>query len=165
VKSRKAPPGPLVLATLHDWYRGEVGGEALFLALAARASESARSQQWRTLAALEAATRARLGAAITGLGYTLPEQTPDPDLAPRRLAELADKSWPELMHWLAQIATDAYDVMAREAGALPVELAPVASWVLEHEEALVDFATRELACDAGDSLEHARRMLATFDTN
>src|SRR5688572_32905680 len=87
VNSRKATPEPIVLATLHDWYRGEVGGEHLFLALAARATDSARSRQWRTLAALEAATRARLAAAITGLGHPLPEQPPDPDLAPRRLAE------------------------------------------------------------------------------
>jgi hypothetical protein len=147
------------IAILVDWYRGEIGGEALFLTLAERSHDAKRAEQWRTLAALEAATRDRLGAALAGLGREPPSALPDPDLAPRRIAELSGLDWRELMRWLERIAIEAHDAMAVDARALPAALAPVADWVLEHERALIDFAIRELT-GADDPLQHARSMLS-----
>ena len=57
------------------------------------------------------------------------------------------------MHWLERIAADALEVMAREAGTLPAELATTSAWVLDHERALIDFARRELAGATTHSLD------------
>jgi hypothetical protein len=90
----------------------------------------------------------------------LPPSQPDPDLAPERVAALAGKSWPQLMHWLERIAADALDVMTREAGTLPPELATTSAWVLDHERALIDFARSELAGASAQSLDSTQAMLA-----
>jgi hypothetical protein len=150
----------IALSTLHEWYHGEVGGEALFLALNAAATDRNQGAKWRTLAALECATKELLASAITRLDGQLPPSQSDPDLAPERVAALAGKSWPQLMHWLERIAADALDVMTREAGALPPALASTSAWVLDHERALIDFARRELADDTAHSLDSAQAMLA-----
>ena len=150
----------IALATLHEWYRGEVGGEALFLALDVAATDRNQAAKWRTLAALECATKQLLASAIMQLDGQLPASQPDPDLAPDRVAALAGQSWPELMHWLERIAADALEVMTREAGTLPAELATTGAWVLDHERALIDFARRELAGATAHSLDCAQAMLA-----
>ena len=150
----------IALATLHEWYRGEVGGEALFLALDVVATDREQGAKWRTLAALECATKQLLASAIMQLDGQLPTSQPDPDLAPERVAALAGKSWPELMHWLERIAADALEVMTREAGTLPAELATTGAWVLDHERALIDFARRELAGATANSLDCTQAMLA-----
>ena len=150
----------IALSTLHEWYRGEVGGEALFLLLDAAATDRNHGVKWRTLAALECATKELLESAIRQLDGQLPPSEPDPDLAPERVAALAGKSWPQLMHWLERIAADALDVMTREAGALPPELATTSAWVLDHERALIEFARRELAGASARSLDSTQAMLA-----
>ncbi len=150
----------IALLTLHEWYRGEVGGEALFLLLGAAATDRNQGAKWRTLAALECATKELLASAIRQLDGQLPPSQPDPDLAPERVAALAGKSWPQLMHWLERIAADALDVMTREAGTLPPELATTSAWVLDHERALIEFARSELAGASAQSLDSTQAMLA-----
>ena len=150
----------IALATLHEWYRGEIGGEALFLALDVAATDRNQGAKWRTLAALECATKDLLASAITQLDGRLPPPQPDPDLAPERIAALAGKSWPDVMRWLEHIAADALETMASEAGTLPAELATTSAWVLDHERALIEFARRELAGATAHSLDWARALLA-----
>ena len=150
----------VAFTTLDEWYRGEVGGEALFLALAAVAADAGCAAKWRTLAALERATKERLEQSIRSLGGTLPDPSPDPDLARERVAALQGKAWPELMRWLEQIAADALEVMTRESVSLPASLNSTVAWVLDHERALLDFARHELAGDGVRSLARAHDMLS-----
>jgi hypothetical protein len=158
----QAPQAPeTTFATLREWYLGEVWGEAAFLALAGEARDDASAEKWRGLARLELATRELIGASIRALGGTPPPIEPQPDLTERRVRELAGKPWRELMQWLERMAAEALDVMTRESAALPAQLAPTVTWVLDHERALLEFAHHELAGDGARSLDRARAMLAT----
>jgi hypothetical protein len=145
---------------LDEWYRGEVWGEAAFLALAAEAGNGVAAAKWRVLAALECATRERIGASIRALDGIQPTIEPQPDLTPTRIAELTATPWPDLMRWVERMAADALDVMTRDAAALPATLEPTVTWVLDHERALLDFARHELSGDGMRSLDRAHDMLA-----
>jgi hypothetical protein len=146
-------------ATLREWYLGEVWGEAAFLALAGAARDDVSAEKWRGLAALEVATRERIGRSIRELGGTPPPIEPQPDLTASRVRELAGKPWPDLMRWVERMAAEALDVMTRESVSLPAQLAPTVTWALDHERALLEFARQELAGDGARSLDRAREML------
>ena len=152
-------PSP-AFKTLDEWYRGEVWGEAIFLALATEAADGAAAAKWRGLAALECATRERIGQSIRALGGTPPTIEPQPDLTPARIAELTATPWPDLMRWVERMAADALDVMTRDSAALPATIESTVTWVLDHERALLDFARHELAGDGMRSLDRADAMLA-----
>src|SRR5436305_4733701 len=65
---------------LHDllqWYRGEIGGEAFFVALANNADDPARTAQWLRLAQLERCIGARLRSTLEARGIDIPPVVAD----------------------------------------------------------------------------------------
>lgn len=143
-------------AILASWYLGELGGEAMFLAMASRSPDRAR--KWEVLAALERETGRRIRTALaTSQAPLLTESAGD--AAEARIGELSDRPWTDQMCWLRGIADEALEEMTREATSFPSEMRQLVEFVLAHEQALAEFATRELAGDEDDSLGAVHRLL------
>jgi hypothetical protein len=133
-------------AVLTGWHAGELGGRALFSALAQSATPDVAGK-WLALAAVEDAVASALSAALTARRIPV-APIENVDLRARERCEsIAGSSWPKTMHWLHRIANDALRHMRADAAALPPELADLGHMVVLHEVALVSFAERELAGD------------------
>jgi hypothetical protein len=144
-------------AVLTAWYVGEVGGEALFSALAKwGAPEVAR--KWLALAEVEAAVASRLEAVLASRHLPIPRIDDAERRAQKRCEAVAGASWEHTMRWLLTLADNALTRMKVEAERLPAELATIGSLVVRHEIALVTFAELELA---GNEV-HALRSIETF---
>jgi hypothetical protein len=136
---------------LTEWYSGEVGGKALFCALARAAdtgaADTGAANKWRALAAVEDAVASRLSAALTARGIPVPRVDNVEGRARHRCEAIAEQTWPQTMQWLQRIAGEALVHMRADAATLPPELTALGHTVVLHEIALVAFADRELAGD------------------
>jgi hypothetical protein len=139
-------------AILTGWYAGEVGGEALFNAQAARSSPDA-ARKWLALARVEAALASKLAVVMAERRIPIPAIEDAAGRAQQRCEATAGKSWPEIMQWLHRLAAAALEQMQADAATLPVELDAIGKLVVDHEMALVAFAQRELKGDAAKSLQ------------
>jgi hypothetical protein len=131
-------------AVLTEWYAGEVGGKALFVALAQAGGPNVAGK-WLALAAVENAVAATLSAALTARRIPFPRLDHVDARARQRCESVAGQSWPQTMQWLRRIANDALGHMRRDAAVLPPELESLGRMVVRHELALVSFAELELA--------------------
>jgi hypothetical protein len=130
----------------------------MFLALAASCPDRERARKWEALAALEHETAGRI-AKVLGAGQApLPSGVDGNDEGEARIAGLSGRRWDEQMTWLKDIAADALESMSREAALFPSEMRQLVEFVLAHERALVEFATRELAGSDNDSLRAVHRL-------
>jgi hypothetical protein len=148
-------------AVLTEWYAGEVGGKALFSALA-RAADPSVADKWRALAAVEDAVATSLSAALTARRVAVPWIDNVDGRARQRCDAIAGYSWPQTMQWLHRIADAALVHMQADAATLPPELAGLGAMVVRHEAALVSFADRELAGDP-QSLEPIDAFLGSIE--
>lgn len=126
------------VATLTDWYLGEVGGEQLFAILSEHAPDDDQRRAWAHLAALEHTVAARIARELERLGV----RAPDVETAARqaalgaepyrglRFADAARRFEPRVVAALARLT--------READELPPRHAPLAVRVLDHERVLVE---------------------------
>jgi hypothetical protein len=147
-------------AVLTEWYAGEVGGKALFRALAQAGGPDAAAK-WLALAAVEDAVASTLSAALTARRIPLPSLVNVDTRARQRCESVAGQSWPQTMQWLRRIAADALVHMQSDAALLPAELEGLGRMVVRHEMALVSFAELELAGDP-QSLEPIEAFLGSF---
>jgi hypothetical protein len=133
-------------------YQGEVSGEVLFGRLAQRAEESDRRHKLEVLRDLESRTRGALVPTMERNG--LPTD-PDPDVE-RDAATLADAAaslpWSDLLAAFEPITTQFIALYRRIGELAGDEDQMVAGLLVDHEEALREFARRELSGRTQDSL-------------
>jgi hypothetical protein len=133
-------------------YQGEVSGERLFGRLAQRVEEADHRRKLDVLRVLEARTRSALVPAMEHQG--LPT---DPDPQVERDAEsLADAAaslpWSDLLAAFEPITTQFLGLYERISELARDEDKAVAALLVAHEEALREFARRELSGRGDDSL-------------
>jgi hypothetical protein len=132
-------------------YQGEVSGEALFGRMAVLTEDPDHSRKWEVLRLLEARTRDACVPAMVRNG--LPTEA-DPEVvseAEGRAEMGASLDWKDLMAFFEPITTEFLDLYRRigeisEADRVESEI------LVAHEEALREFARRELAGRTNDSL-------------
>lgn len=130
---------------LYKIYQSEVMGEALFSAAATLAWDSARKQKWRSLAALEAQTKQRYLEHVSG--------TPRFPYASKLSGYLFGLffvaiPWTLAMQFLRDGTAPFMEVFVRLRKHASDQDKDFYQYVVAHEEAIVDFAERELAGDS-----------------
>jgi len=146
------------LSELAEAYQGEVRGEAGFAYLAARAEAAGEAQAWRTLARLEAETRARLEPLLRRHGL---DTAPDPaqQAYGRECGERRRRlGWAGAMRAMAETLPDFVRRYAALEAAGPPEDKPGLAFLSAHEVALEEVCRAVLAGDA-DPLAPVRRLL------
>lgn len=133
-------------------YQGEVSGEVLFGRLAENSGDPEHRRKLDVLRELEARTRHALVPAMQRHGLPI---EPDPAVE-RDATALADGvatlPWSDLLSAFEPITTQ-FLAMYRRIGELaPPEDREVAGLLVDHEEALCEFARRELSGREDDSL-------------
>jgi hypothetical protein len=133
-------------------YQGEVSGERLFGGLAERIDDPDHRQKLEVLRLLEARTRTALVPAMERSGLSI---EPDPDVV-RDAEALADATaslpWSDLMAAFEPITTQFISLYERIGELALEDDRPAAELLVAHEEALREFARRELAGRSEDSL-------------
>src|SRR5579863_544224 len=134
-------------------YQGEVSGETLFGRLAQHSAEPEHRRKLDVLRELEARTRRAMVPAMER--HALPIE-PDPAVEGDAVA-LADGAatlaWSDLLGAFEPITTQ-FLAMYRRIGELaPPEDREMAGLLVDHEEALREFARRELSGRGDESLE------------
>jgi hypothetical protein len=149
---------------LQRLYDGEVGGEALYSGLLASATDADERLKWSTLLQLETETKAWLRAPMIAHGLGIEERDTQAERISAFLEQIRPLSWPGKMQRLHDALKDrvipAYQAMADAARARgnAAEEA-VCDYMVEHEEAQIEFARRELA---GARLDEALEPLVKF---
>lgn len=148
------------LAELLEWYRGEVGGEAFFAALASDTGDPRLAAKWQKLAQLERHVADRLRAELGARGVPMPPATADLEQRGRNSArEYRGLSWREALSRLRpELIRYVREFHAAESR-MPDELLPLAQFVTAHEQALLEFTTRELEQDGARSLDSILSLL------
>jgi hypothetical protein len=133
------------LAAVNEFlYQGEVLGEAVF-------ERWVQRYKWANLQQLETEPKARLRPFLMRLGLSV-AQNDVSDQVEEYSKGFADKSWSELMKLMVEV-TDFYLENFREIeAAAPDGEREIARSMVVHETALNEFAKRELAGDADNSL-------------
>jgi hypothetical protein len=141
------------LATL--WvkaYQGEVSGEVLFGQLMERSHDADRRRKFEVLCLLEARTRS---AVLPAMERAALPTGPDPEVVhdAENLAQAAASlPWSDLMAAFEPITTQ-FISLYEQIGVLALEEdRAIAGLLVAHEEALREFARRELAGTPDDSL-------------
>jgi tryptophan 2,3-dioxygenase len=149
------------LRALQEFYQGEILGEAMFDAMLQSAGNESERYKIGLMLQLETETKARLRPILAAQGLSLQE---DPRMRPdgEQLArELANADWNAKMRALAESISQTWLPRYRELTAtLPPPLRPIGQSMVEHEQALLDMAQRELAGQSHRSDEPVRRLLA-----
>ena len=141
------------LAELLEWYRGEVGGEAFFSALALGASESGHAAKWQKLALLERFVAGRLRTVLEARGVQIPSAAADLERGLSSAQEYAGLTWREALSKLQpELVGYVRDFQAAESR-MPEDALALARLVTNHERALLEFVTRELGQDNQHSLD------------
>jgi hypothetical protein len=133
-------------------YQGEVSGEALFGGIGARTDDPDHRRKWEVLRVLEARTREACVEAMERHG--LPTE-PDPEVVSASEAQAeagAALAWADLMGFFEPITTE-FLAVYRRIGELSETDRAESDLLVAHEEALREFARRELAGRTDDSLE------------
>lgn len=132
-------------------YQGEVSGEALFGRMAVLSGDPEQSGKWEVLRVLEARTREACVPAMERHGLPTGADPAVVSEAEGRAEMGAEFSWADLMAFFEPITTDFLALYRRIGQISEVDRAEVAILVA-HEEALREFARRELAGRSDDSL-------------
>ena len=133
-------------------YQGEVTGEVLFATAAEATTDPDHRRKLEVLAELERKTREACAPAMVRHG--LPTD-PDPQTVAdaRLLGEaVAQMSWSEFMASFAPITAE-FLVLYRRIGQVSPADSAESDLLVAHENALAEFALRELAGATDDSLE------------
>jgi len=147
---------------LEERFQGEVYGEALFRTMANLARDPERAKKFRVLEQLERQTKELLLPALReggGSGAENPERV----LEGEKLgASLANAPWTDLMRGFEKELRRFVQEFKRAEALAPTGQEGLLRYVTAHEQALLDFAIRELETSStGDSLERVLELLRT----
>ncbi len=144
---------------LNDAYQGEVFGEAFFSLLAARCEDADQATKWHLLEHLERHVKVRLRPELERRGLSSDESPASVEAG--RKAACGVGAFPSAAD--AQAFRDSMQaVVARyraDRDAAPPDLKEIADFVLGHEEALLEYAEREVAGEDSKSTEPVRQFL------
>jgi len=147
------------LAELLEWYRGEVGGEAFFAALAHGTGDPRLAAKWQKLAQLERYVADRLRTELEARGVPIPAMADLEQRGRNSAREYRYLNWREALSRLRpELVRYVQDFRAAES-TMPEELLPLAQLVTAHEQALLEFTIRELEQDGTRSLESVHCLL------
>jgi hypothetical protein len=149
------------LAALQEFYQGEILGEAMFDAMLRSARDHDERYKLGLMLQLETETKARLRPVLAAQGLPLQE---DPRMRPdgERFGRALDGAdWNAKMRALAESIGQTWLPRYRELTAiLPPPLRPIGQSMVEHEQALLEMAQRELGGQLQPSDEPVRNLLA-----
>lgn len=147
--------------TLVGWYRDEVLGEALFLELAKVSADlPEQAAKWRTLANLEHCVQERIAVVLRERGVPIPQHDTDWQRGQAFAKPFLGADWGAVMRQLLPEGIKSLKTMQEAVGRMPPDLRAIARFVVAHEEALVEFITREIEGRGHDSLEGVVILLA-----
>ena len=138
---------------LTDAYQGEVLGEAFFALLAERERDAEPAAKWRLLERLERHVKGRLRVELTRRDIDATEDRARVDQGRAGAAVLGALPWQERMTAFRDALRGFVADFEASAEAAPVDLKEIAGFVLQHEQALLSFAERELAGEGAASCE------------
>lgn len=142
-----------------DAYHGEIGGEAVFGAMAEARSNPEEAHKIRVLERLERETKERLEREMVALGRAT---SPDAEAVEARRslgAQLGAAPWLDLIRAM-QPELERFVETFRKAEALaPAGREDLARHVTAHEQALLDFCVAELAGEGEKSLDSVEKLL------
>jgi hypothetical protein len=158
-KGHAEPDMQKYLAELLEWHSGEVGGAAFFSALAQGTDDPGLARKWLTLAQLEQCVAGRLRTVLQARGVQVPATAADRLRGLKSAQEYANLEWRDALNRLqTELLGFVRDFEAAESR-MPEDIVPLAQFVTEHERALLEFVTRELAQDGLHSLDRVLRLL------
>lgn len=140
-------------------YQGEVGGEALFAALAEARVDAEEARKVRVLERLERETKEVLAPEVEAVGRSL---APDEAKAAGNRAlgtELGGAEWLELMGVMRTQLVDFVEQFRSAESLAPPGREALLQHVTAHEQALLDFAEAELAGQGETSLASTEALL------
>lgn len=147
------------LERVTEAYQGEVFGEAIFAAMAARADDPEAVYKWRVLGRLEAETKERLKPLVAALGGEVREDPAGVEKGARLAEKWSQQSWGEIMGWFqAELPKYVRFFEKLEADARAEDRELLAR-VTAHEVALEEFAALEVAGRVNESLEPVLALL------
>ncbi len=158
--SHTKPDMQKYLVELLEWYRGEVGGEAFFGALAQSTSQPGLAEKWRKLAQLEQCVADRLRTTLEAREVQLPAAGIDRQRGLNSAQDYANLTWREALSRLRPELAGYVRAFQAAESTMPEDLLPLAQWVTEHERALLEFVTRELEQEGRQSLDRVLSLLA-----
>jgi hypothetical protein len=145
---------------IEELYQGEVLGEGLFNRMLRDLDDDRQRHVVGSLLQLETETKALLRQAAASRGLSVMEDDTQRAAGEEVGASLQAMRWRDKMTRLQAGIGGRYlprfELLARRA---TPEDAPVTSFMVRHEAALLDVVTREAAGDTASSLEPLRRML------
>ncbi len=134
-------------------YQGEVSGEALFGRLAEQCAQPDHRRKLGVLRELEARTRHAMVPAMERHGLPV-EADPAVERDAEALADgVATLPWSDLLSAFEPITTQFLALYRRIGELAPPEDGEMAGLLVDHEEALREFARRELSGRGDDSLD------------
>jgi hypothetical protein len=148
---------------LKEFYNNEVLGETIYSALFEAATEQQEKRKWATLLQLETETKAWLRSALVARGVGVEEHGADRQMAIAMAAQLFPLGWSEKMQALKDLGGQllptyqGYADTAAMRGEADAEA--VCRYMVEHELAQAEFASRELAGDEASSLDPISKFL------
>lgn len=147
---------------LEERYQGEVFGEAVFGAMADVTTHPERARKLRLLEQLERETKELLYPAVRETGGSLELDAARVAEARQAGARLGRSPWLDIVRGM-QPEISKFVVAFEGAESLaPAGSEALLRRVTDHERALLDFATRELASpDGGDSTAPVEALLGT----
>ncbi|MEE9279881.1 MAG: cytochrome P450 [Myxococcota bacterium] len=144
---------------LTDAYQGEVLGEAFFALLAEREREAEPAAKWRLLERLERHVKGRLRAELERRGIDASEDRARVDEGRAGAAALGALPWQERLGAFRNAVCGFVAGFETAAQTAPAELKEIAGFVLQHEQALLSFAERELGGEGATSCEPVSAFL------
>jgi hypothetical protein len=167
LRTRCAAPEELDMRSFQDilkeFYTNEVLGETIYSALFEAATDEREKRKWATLLQLETETKAWLRPVLVANGVGVEEHAADRQMAVGMAGRLFPLGWSEKMQALKDLGGQllpTYQGYADAAAARgEADAEAVCRYMVEHERAQAEFATRELAGDGAASLAPIRGFL------
>ncbi|MGR8946633.1 MAG: hypothetical protein ACU84Q_01205 [Gammaproteobacteria bacterium] len=144
---------------LVEMYQGEVIGEVLFNAMLTLFPEPDHQYKTATMLQLETETKARLRPALLALGASLLEEDASRDAGDSFVEAVRGKDWAGAMAVLSEGVTPYVERYREVANTCPDQYKEIANLMVEHEESLYEFVTKESQGDGGKALERIIKQL------
>jgi hypothetical protein len=145
---------------LEERYQGEVYGEALFRTMAEHCGDVVRARKFRVLQQLERETKEFLVPALKQAGLSATESPERVEEGVKLGAQLAKAPWSDLMGGFRTELERFVGEFERAESLAPAGAEELLRHVTRHEQALLEFATRELeGGDAETSLDAVLALL------
>lgn len=148
------------LDRIRSAWLGEQFGEVFFLSMAERAEDPAMQEKWRTLARLEHVTGQTMAGVLQAYGEN-PETEDEIAVSEDVLTRYTQVPFHDALQRMKgtiEAAIVRFDQLLADA---PEDDVTAVQFLVEHEQALLNFVDRELAGESARSLEHVEALLGS----